>query len=220
MPDVQARVWLVVRGWHGQCAAAPRVLGGAALFDAGAPAAGCACCPLGVWVWPWERSRRRQQAGMVPRRRCSLPPPSPDPSFLLRHRHITSMRCPVARTLISASAAQVCAETTCSPPSVSQSHYIHLLTVPPPPCHSDLAAAGPHARCGVEGSRHPLPPLLPSIHPSTKQVAAHSAPPPLQADVPAEVRQALEVLPCQQLQDVLRGAFDPPLELQQPAARL
>lgn len=46
--------------------------------------------------------------------------------------------------------------------------------------------------------------------------------PTLQADVPAAVRQGLEVLPCKQLEDVLRGAFDPPLDLEErpPLARL
>ena len=45
---------------------------------------------------------------------------------------------------------------------------------------------------------------------------------PLQADVPAEVRGALEVLPAERLEDVLRHAFDPPLDLQQqePRSRL
>ena len=35
-----------------------------------------------------------------------------------------------------------------------------------------------------------------------------------QADVPAEVRQALQVVPCQRLEDVLQAAFDPPITLQ------
>lgn len=43
-----------------------------------------------------------------------------------------------------------------------------------------------------------------------------------QADVPAQVRAALEVLPAERLEDVLRHAFDPPLDLQEgpPRARL
>ncbi|KAL4458772.1 hypothetical protein ABPG75_013637 [Micractinium tetrahymenae] len=48
--------------------------------------------------------------------------------------------------------------------------------------------------------------------------------PDVRAEVPAAVREALQVLPCQRLEDVLRGAFDPPLELQPelavPQARL
>lgn len=44
----------------------------------------------------------------------------------------------------------------------------------------------------------------------------------LQADVPAEVRDALEIVPAERLEDALRHAFDPPLDLQQlaPRARL
>ena len=37
----------------------------------------------------------------------------------------------------------------------------------------------------------------------------------LQADVPAEVRSALEVVPCQRLEEVLAAAFEPPLCMQQ-----
>lgn len=48
--------------------------------------------------------------------------------------------------------------------------------------------------------------------------------PDVQAEVPAAVRQTLQVLPCQRLEDVLKGAFDPPLEpqtdLAAPQARL
>jgi hypothetical protein len=36
-----------------------------------------------------------------------------------------------------------------------------------------------------------------------------------QADVPPELRQALEVVPCQRLEDILAAAFDPPLVLKQ-----
>lgn len=39
--------------------------------------------------------------------------------------------------------------------------------------------------------------------------------PDVQADVPAEVRESLEVVPCQRLEDVLQAAFDPPLTLKQ-----
>ena len=34
-----------------------------------------------------------------------------------------------------------------------------------------------------------------------------------QADVPAEVRQGLEVVACSRLEDVLAAAFDPPIRL-------
>jgi hypothetical protein len=42
----------------------------------------------------------------------------------------------------------------------------------------------------------------------------------LQADVPAEVRLALQVVPCQRLEDVLQAAFDPPITLQQQQSLL
>lgn len=38
----------------------------------------------------------------------------------------------------------------------------------------------------------------------------------LQAEVPAEVREVLEVIPCKRLKEVLQDAFDPPLNLAQP----
>jgi ATP-dependent Lon protease len=38
----------------------------------------------------------------------------------------------------------------------------------------------------------------------------------LQAEVPAEVREVLEVIPCKRLEEVLQDAFDPPLNLAQP----
>lgn len=34
-----------------------------------------------------------------------------------------------------------------------------------------------------------------------------------QADVPAEVRQGLDVVACSRLEDVLAAAFDPPIRL-------
>lgn len=45
--------------------------------------------------------------------------------------------------------------------------------------------------------------------------------PDVQAEVPLALRQSVEVLPCQRLEDVLQGAFDPPFVLdERPLARL
>lgn len=66
-------------------------------------------------------------------------------------------------------------------------------------------------------------PCLGCGHSNPALVCPH-CPPAVQAEVPAAVRQTLQVLPCQRLEDVLKGAFDPPLEpqtdLAAPQARL
>ena len=52
---------------------------------------------------------------------------------------------------------------------------------------------------------------------------AHHFWPPRQADVPREIRDALEIVPCARVEDALAAAFDPPLEVEEapaPAARL
>ena len=75
---------------------------------------------------------------------------------------------------------------------------------------ADAAAAPASGAC-----RQPLLFCLHSLSataPDSWLPAPHLQP-PLQADVPAEVRAALQVVPCARLEDVLRAAFDPPIEL-------
>ena len=76
-------------------------------------------------------------------------------------------------------------------------------------------------RSGRGAAQLPNPCRLPLISPCTPP-----PPPPLQllpplpqAEVPADVRAALQVVPCERLEEVLLAAFDPPIVVP-PAARL